>query len=207
MVDTVVRPCGRRALLFEVTSAAEVAAIVSAVRAAELAEVTELVPAARTVLVEVAPGAALDRVRDAVRTADPESGSSGTGTVHTIPVTYDGADLDLVARTAGISRDEVVELHSGAEYTVDFCGFAPGFGYLSGLPEPLRQPRLESSRTAVPAGSVGIADVYSCVYPRRSPGGWRLIGRAAVAPEVLFDPGAERPALFTPGDRVRFEAR
>ena len=204
MVDAVPRPCGSRALLFEVGSAAEVAAIVSAVRAAELPEVTELVPAARTVLVEVTSGASLDRVRDAARSADPAAGGSGTGTLHTIPVTYDGADLELVARTAGISPDEVVDLHSGAEYSVDFCGFAPGFGYLSGLPEPLRQPRLESSRTAVPAGSVGIADVYSCVYPRRSPGGWRLIGRTDT---VLFDPDADPPALFTPGDRVRFEPR
>ncbi|WP_060574183.1 MULTISPECIES: 5-oxoprolinase subunit B family protein [unclassified Pseudonocardia] len=204
MADAAVRPCGSRALLFEVPNAAEVAAIVAAVRAAGLSEVTELVPAARTVLVEVAPGASTERVREVVRDADPATTPPGTGTVHTIPVVYDGADLRLIAETAGIDVDEVVALHSGAEYTVDFCGFAPGFGYLSGLPEPLRQPRLESSRTAVPAGSVGIADVYSCVYPRRSPGGWRLIGRTDT---VLFDPSAERPALLTPGDRVRFEAR
>ncbi|MBN9736255.1 MULTISPECIES: allophanate hydrolase subunit 1 [unclassified Pseudonocardia] len=204
MADAAVRPCGSRALLFEVPTAAEVAAIVAAVRAAGLSEVTELVPAARTVLVEVAPGASTERVREVVRDADPATTPPGTGTVHTIPVVYDGADLRLVAETAGIDVDEVVALHSNAEYTVDFCGFAPGFGYLSGLPEPLRQPRLESSRTAVPAGSVGIADVYSCVYPRRSPGGWRLIGRTDT---VLFDPSAERPALLTPGDRVRFEAR
>lgn len=204
MEGATARPCGSRALLFEVRTAAEVAAIVDAVRAARLPEVTELVPAARTVLVEVSAGAGLDRVRAAVADADPRDGAGGTGVLHTIPVSYDGADLDLVADTAGISRDEVVALHSGAEYTVDFCGFAPGFGYLSGLPGQLQQPRLESSRTAVPAGSVGIADVYSCVYPRRSPGGWRLIGRTDT---VLFDPAADRPALFTPGDRVRFEAR
>jgi KipI family sensor histidine kinase inhibitor len=204
MADAAVRPCGDRALLFEVSSAAEVAAIVAAVRSAGPSEVTELVPAARTVLVEVAAGATTDRVREIVRGADPATTEAGTGTVHTIPVVYDGADLRLVAETAGIGVDDVVALHSGAEYTVDFCGFAPGFGYLSGVPELLRQPRLESSRTAVPAGSVGIADVYSCVYPRRSPGGWRLIGRTDT---VLFDPSAERPALFTPGDRVRFEVR
>ena len=198
------RPCGDRALLFEAGSAAEVAAIVASVRAAALPEVTELVPAARTVLVEVAPGAGLERVRAAAGDADAATGRIGTGTLHTVPVAYDGDDLDLVATTAGISVDEVVALHSGAEYTVDFCGFAPGFGYLSGLPEPLQQPRLESSRSAVPAGSVGVADVYSCVYPRRSPGGWRLIGRTDM---VLFDPAADRPALFAPGDRVRFEQR
>lgn len=191
-------------MLLEVDDAAGVAAVVAAVRDAALPEVRELVPAARTVLVEVAPGAATERVVQVARAADAAAGGAGTGTVHTLPVTYDGEDLALVAETAGLSVDEVVALHSGAEYRVDFCGFAPGFGYLSGLPEPLRQPRLESSRTAVPAGSVGIADVYSCVYPRRSPGGWRLIGRTDT---VLFDPGADPPALFTPGDRVRFEPR
>ncbi|MEJ8282006.1 5-oxoprolinase subunit B family protein [Pseudonocardia spirodelae] len=198
------RPCGGHAVLLEVDGSAAVAAVVAALRAAALPEVRELVPAARTVLVEVAPGATPDRATQVARDAGADAGEAGTGTVHTIPVVYDGADLALVAETAGIGTDEVVALHSGAEYRVDFCGFAPGFGYLSGLPEPLRQPRLESSRTAVPAGSVGIADVYSCVYPRRSPGGWRLIGRTDT---VLFDPSAERPALFTPGDRVRFEPR
>lgn len=191
-------------MLLEVDDTAGVAAVVAAVRDAALPEVRELVPAARTVLVEVATGAATERVVQVARAADAAAGGAGTGTVHTLPVTYDGEDLALVAETAGLSVDEVVALHSGAEYRVDFCGFAPGFGYLSGLPEPLRQPRLESSRTAVPAGSVGIADVYSCVYPRRSPGGWRLIGRTDT---VLFDPGADPPALFTPGDRVRFEPR
>ncbi|WP_224388660.1 allophanate hydrolase subunit 1 [Pseudonocardia sp. ICBG1293] len=204
MVAVRVRPCGGHAVLLEVDDAAGVAAVVAAVRDAVLPEVRELVPAARTVLVEVAPGAATERIVQVARAADTAAGEAGTGTVHTLGVTYDGADLGLVAETAGISVDEVVALHSGAEYRVDFCGFAPGFGYLSGLPEPLRQPRLESSRTAVPAGSVGIADVYSCVYPRRSPGGWRLVGRTDT---VLFDPAADPPALFTPGDRVRFEPR
>ncbi|WP_226364689.1 allophanate hydrolase subunit 1 [Pseudonocardia sp. ICBG162] len=204
MVAVRVRRCGGRAVLLEVDDAAGVAAVVAAVRDAALPEVRELVPAARTVLVEVAPGAATERVVQVARAADPAAGEAGTGTVHSLPVTYDGEDLALVAETAGLTVDEVVALHSGAEYRVDFCGFAPGFGYLSGLPEPLRQPRLESSRTAVPAGSVGIADVYSCVYPRRSPGGWRLIGRTDT---VLFDPVADPPALFTPGDRVRFEPR
>ncbi|MBN9759139.1 Allophanate hydrolase 2 subunit 1 [Pseudonocardia sp. Ae406_Ps2] len=204
MVAVRVRPCGGHAVLLEVDDAAGVAAVVAAVRDAGLPEVRELVPAARTVLVEVAPGATTERVVQVARAADADAGEAGTGTVHTLAVTYDGEDLALVAGTAGLSVDEVVALHSGAEYRVDFCGFAPGFGYLSGLPEPLQQPRLESSRTAVPAGSVGIADVYSCVYPRRSPGGWRLIGRTDA---VLFDPVADPPALFTPGDRVRFEPR
>jgi len=199
-----VRVCGRWALLLELGSADEVAATAAAVRDAALPDVVELVPAARTVLVEVRPGGDLAAVRSVVDEVDPLPAGAVTGAVHTIPVVYDGEDLALVAGTAGLSTDEVVELHAGAEYTVDFCGFAPGFGYLSGLPEPLQQPRLESSRSAVPSGSVGVADVYSCVYPRRSPGGWRLIGRTDL---VMFDPAADRPARLSPGDRVRFEPR
>ena len=198
------RACGRWALLFELDSADEVAATTAALREAALPDVVELVPAARTVLVEVRSGGDLGAVRAAVAEVDPAVSRGAAGARHTIPVIYDGEDLTLVAETAGLSADEIVELHTGAEYTVDFCGFAPGFGYLSGLPEPLRQPRLESARSAVPAGSVGVADVYSCVYPRRSPGGWRLIGRTDV---VMFDPAADPPARLSPGDRVRFEAQ
>ena len=198
------RVCGRSALLLELDTADEVAATVHALRSAELPEVVELVPAARTVLVQVRAGEGLDAVRRCVERVDPTETGRGQGRLHTIPVVYDGEDLDLVARTAGIGVDEVVALHTGAEFAVAFCGFAPGFGYLSGLPEPLQQARLQSSRAAVPAGAVGIADVYSCVYPRRSPGGWRLIGRTEL---VMFDPGAEPPARLSPGDRVRFEAR
>jgi KipI family sensor histidine kinase inhibitor len=110
--------------------------------------------------------------------------------------------LELVAETAGLTTAEVVELHSGTEYEVAFCGFAPGFGYLVGLPEPLRQPRLDSPRTKVPAGSVGIAGEFTAAYPRATPGGWRLLGHTDV---TLFDARRDEPALLEPGDRVRFE--
>jgi KipI family sensor histidine kinase inhibitor len=86
---------------------------------------------------------------------------------------------------------------------VAFSGFAPGFGYLVGLPDVLCQPRLDRPRTKVPAGSVGIAGEFTGAYPRSSPGGWRLIGRTDA---VLFDSHRDRPALLSPGDRVRFEA-
>ncbi|MEO6083409.1 MAG: 5-oxoprolinase subunit PxpB, partial [Umezawaea sp.] len=119
-----------------------------------------------------------------------------------IPVHYDGPDLELVARTAGMSEAEVVSLHSGSEYEVAFCGFAPGFGYLVGLPEVLRQPRLDSPRTKVPAGSVAIAGEFTAAYPRATPGGWRLLGHTDA---TLFDASRDVPALLAPGDRVRFE--
>jgi KipI family sensor histidine kinase inhibitor len=189
------RRCGTDALLVEVDSLTEVAAVRAALQGVDGIE--ELVPAARTVLVK----GALAQVRDVLATVDlthvPETRSREV----TIPVTYDGPDLGLVAETANVSQEEVVRLHTGATYEVAFCGFAPGFGYLTGLPPSLQQSRLDSPRTKVPAGSVAIAGEFTAAYPRATPGGWRLIGRTDI---TLFDPKAETPALLQPGDRVRF---
>lgn len=113
------------------------------------------------------------------------------GRVVTVPVVYDGEDLGEVARMTGLSTSGVAELHASADYTVAFLGFAPGFPYLRGLPERLHVARLKEPRTRVPRGSVAIAGANCGIYPEESPGGWRLLGRAAV------------PAL-EPGDRVRF---
>lgn len=197
--------CGRDAVLVEVGSLADVGAVRAAVAAArergELAGVIDIVPAARTVLVSWEPGAGLrDAVARVAAAAAPVAASAGRLVI--VPVTYDGPDLDLVAATAGVPADEVVRLHTGVEYTVAFCGFAPGFGYLTGLPDVLRQPRLAHPRTRVPAGAVGIAGEFTGVYPRPSPGGWRLLGTTAV---TLFDAAREPAALLAPGDRVRFE--
>jgi len=206
---------GASGLLIELPSSAGVAAAYRTLRAAaadgRLPGIVELVPAARTVLVEAAAGARapVDLVRGLISEdpagqpgegADPDSGARPTEVV--IPVHYDGADLELVARTAELSVVEVIELHSSAEYTVAFCGFSPGFGYLIGLPEPLRQARLADSRPSVPAGSVGLGGEFTGVYPRSSPGGWRLLGHTD---EVMFDPAANPPAKLAPGDRVRFK--
>ncbi|WP_158847043.1 5-oxoprolinase subunit PxpB [Saccharothrix deserti] len=196
------RRCGTNAVLVEVDSLGEVEAVRAAVEAAELPGVVELVPAARTVLVVTEPGT-LPAVRKILATADLAHRPRTVSDEVVIPVRYDGPDLDLVAETAGLTTAEVVDLHAGATYQVAFCGFAPGFAYLTGLPEPLHQPRLDSPRTKVPAGSVAIAGEYTAAYPRATPGGWRLIGRTD-AP--LFDPRRPTPALLTPGHRVRFEA-
>ena len=120
-----------------------------------------------------------------------------------LPVHYDGADLDEVARLTGLPVPEVVERHVSATYTVAFLGFAPGFAYLRGLDPALRVPRLATPRTSVPAGSVGLAGEQTGIYPRPSPGGWQLIGRTD-AP--LWDPDRDPPALLSPGDRVTFVA-
>jgi KipI family sensor histidine kinase inhibitor len=114
---------------------------------------------------------------------------------------YDGEDLADVAELLSCSVEEVVRRHTSEEWAVAFCGFAPGFGYLTGLPERLQQPRLDSPRTKVPQGSVGIAGEFTAAYPRATPGGWRLIGRTEI---TLFDPKADPPALLAPGDQVRF---
>ncbi|HEX7308404.1 5-oxoprolinase subunit PxpB [Lentzea sp.] len=189
------RRCGTDALLVEVDSLTEVAAVRAALQ--DLDGIEELVPAARTVLVK----GQLHRVRDALRDIDLTKAPATHPREITVPVTYDGPDLDLVAETAGVTPDEVVKLHTEATYEVAFCGFAPGFGYLTGLPESLRQPRLDSPRTKVPQGAVGIAGEFTAAYPRSTPGGWRLIGRTGI---TLFDPRAETPALLQPGDQVRF---
>ncbi len=121
-----------------------------------------------------------------------------------IPVCYGGAhgpDLDELAALTGISKDEVITLHSGAIYTVAAVGFSPGFPYLLGLPERLSLPRRRTPRLAVPAGSVAVAGGQAGIYPFTSPGGWHIVGRTAV---TLFDPHAARPALLRSGDRVRF---
>ncbi len=189
-------------MLIELDSADEVAAVRAAVVAAALPSVVDVVPAARTVLVRCSPGTGVATVTSLLADLSVDAATPPAGRTVTVPVTYDGPDLALVASTAGVTVDDVVALHTGAEYTVAFCGFAPGFGYLTGLPDALQQPRLDSPRQSVPAGAVAVAGQFAGVYPRSTPGGWRLLGRTSV---VLFDATRSSPALFEPGDRVRFE--
>jgi len=122
-----------------------------------------------------------------------------------LPCCYDdptlGFDLEAAAKRLGLSADEVVRLHAGAEHLVYFIGFTPGLPYM-GLPEKLRIPRLETPRTKVPAGSVGIGGIQCCIYSVDSPGGYWILGRT---PLRLYDPGAPEPILLKPGDRVRFK--
>ena len=123
-----------------------------------------------------------------------------------IPVLYggvDGPDLEAVAAHAGISTGDVIERHAAGDYTVAMLGFAPGFPYLLGLDPALAIPRLQTPRTRVAAGSIGIGGAQTGVYPRPGPGGWRIIGRTSA---VLFDPLRGSPSLLLPGDRVRFLA-
>jgi KipI family sensor histidine kinase inhibitor len=122
-----------------------------------------------------------------------------------IPVSYggsDGPDLDSTARLAGLSADDLIELHTGRDHPVLFLGFAPGFAYLGDVAAELVVPRLDSPRTATRAGSVALAEAYTGIYPATLPGGWRIIGRT---PVVLFDPAVDPPTYLLPGDTVRFQ--
>ena len=123
-----------------------------------------------------------------------------------IPVRYggeDGPDLAALATHAGLGEDDVIARHCAVEYRVAMLGFSPGFPYLLGLDPRLAMPRLDTPRTRVPAGSVGIGGAQTGIYPQAGPGGWRIIGRTTLA---LFDPLHDPPTLLAPGDRVRFIA-
>jgi KipI family sensor histidine kinase inhibitor len=204
-------PVGPYALLAEVGDSATAQALYAALavrrsESGDLSELVELVPAARTVLAVAQPtdagNACLARLSEFAHAWDPAlAADPDTGPLVDVPVSYAGPDLAGVAALVGVAADEVVRRHTAADYRVAFCGFAPGFAYLSGLPAELQVPRLAEPRTRVPAGSVGLAGEFCGMYPRESPGGWQLIGRTDA---VLFDPEREPAALLAPGTRVRF---
>jgi len=132
------------------------------------------------------------------------SGSEVEARKISIPVYYggqSGPDLGRVAQYAGISAEDVIQLHASGSYRVFIIGFTPGFAYMGGLPDLLVMPRLTSPRTAVPAGSVGIAGQQTGIYPLESPGGWQLIGWT---PLVMFDAHRSEPCFLQPGDMVQF---
>jgi KipI family sensor histidine kinase inhibitor len=122
-----------------------------------------------------------------------------------IPIVYGGVygpDLSYVAEYHGLTEEKVVKLHSEREYRVYMIGFVAGFPYLGDVSDEIATPRLETPRLKVPAGSVGIAEKQTGIYPCEAPGGWRIIGRT---PIKLFDPLWQPPALLKPGDTVKFK--
>ncbi|CAO5241837.1 5-oxoprolinase subunit B family protein [Frankia sp. AgKG'84/4] len=203
--------CGADALLIEVADLTEAGEVYDRLRRDLPRGVVELVPAARTVLVQfdrTATDAA--RLREHLRAgavragdADPVGGRATPGSTPPVTVTvrYDGPDLADVAGLTGLTPRQVVERHTGGSHRVAFCGFAPGFAYIAGLDPGLRVPRRATPRTRVPPGAVAIADLFTGVYPRASPGGWHLIGHTDL---VTFDLDRDPPALLAPGTPVRF---
>ncbi|MBB6450126.1 inhibitor of KinA [Geomicrobium halophilum] len=136
--------------------------------------------------------------------AIPQSKESGN--VVTIPVCYDedfGPDLSHVAVENGLTKDEVIQIHTSGEYLVYMIGFAPGFPFLGGMEDDIATPRKREPRTKIPAGSVGIAGSQTGIYPIETPGGWQLIGQTPVR---MFDSHREEPSLLKAGDHVRFKA-
>ncbi|MEZ5117690.1 MAG: allophanate hydrolase subunit 1 [Candidatus Nanopelagicales bacterium] len=204
---TRVLPYGESAVLLETDEDVHdlVRALEDAVGSGLLAGVVESVPGARTVLVRVdRRRASVDAVAGALAGLRPLPRAQAVRHLVEIEVAYDGPDLTEVARLSRLTPTEVVQAHTAVEYEVAFCGFAPGFAYLTGLDPALHVPRLPTPRTRVPRGAVAIASTYAAVYPRESPGGWRLLGTTTVA---LFDERRRRPAVLEPGTRVRFVPR
>ena len=221
---TQIRPAGSGALLVCLDSPEHVTGLYHDLLADPPEGFIEAIPAAETVMVIFDPSctsatsigprlrAAAERTSttmheissiSAIQAIDePREHQDPVSNVITIPVIYDGPDLDETARRTGLSVEEVVRLHVAGEYVVAFCGFAPGFAYLSGVDPMLTLPRRSLPRTRIPAGSVAVSDRYSCVYPHESPGGWHLLGRTSM---VMWDLEREPPALLTQGTRVRFE--
>jgi KipI family sensor histidine kinase inhibitor len=185
----------------------EVRELWRAVERAAIPGVTELVPTYRSLLVCYDPLAAeVNDLRDRLLQVDRHKGELGLGVprVIRVPTAYGGEfgpDLSFVARHSGLTEAEVVEIHAGAEYLVYMIGFSPGFPYLGGMSPRIATPRLPTPRTVIPAGSVGIAQQQTGIYPVESPGGWQLIGRT---PLRLFDAARLPPALFEAGDSIRF---
>lgn len=197
---------GDHALLLEFDSTAEVLSWSAAIAEAHLPGVVDIVAGSRTVLVKLDDARyrqptrqRMDRLR-----FDPATTMESPNTADaTIPVVYDGADLEEVAAAAGLDVAGVIAAHTATPWRVAFCGFAPGFAYLAGGDPRLDVPRRAEPRTMVPAGAVGLAGEFSGIYPRQSPGGWQLIGHTDA---VLWDLARPNPALLTPGMWVQFQA-
>ncbi|RLP87961.1 allophanate hydrolase subunit 1 [Micromonospora sp. BL4] len=217
-----IRPAGAHALLLDCSEPADAAqaALVDAWRAelwrrrdrGELTAV-EIVPAASTVLLDGLPDPAatadlLSRWAPAVAAANDADGAADRTSEREpgeviVPVDFDGPDLSTVAQHWGVDVAAVPRRLTSTPFRVAFCGFAPGFPYLTGLPAALALPRLATPRPRVPAGSVALAGPYAGIYPSASPGGWLLVGRTEL---VLFDVDADPPARLGPGTRVRMAA-
>jgi KipI family sensor histidine kinase inhibitor len=183
-----------------------VVALFRRLRALNDQRIRNIHPAYATVLIDFDPLRMSHAELEALIAAALQSGADCeiSPNLLRIPVCYGdnfGPDLPFIAARCGLPVEEVVRLHSSAEYVVHFLGFSPGFAYLGGLPSKLMSPRLETPRKNVAAGTVGIAGMQTGVYPVDSPGGWRLIGRTPVR---MFDPHSAPPTRLQPGDTVKF---
>ncbi|MDY0744122.1 urea amidolyase family protein [Paucibacter sp. R3-3] len=196
-------PAGAEALLVELDDLPQTLGLLAALRAAPVEGLREIVPGARTLLLEFDPlRTTRIALAEVLRGLRFDAGTAAGGELVQIPTHYDGEDLTEVAALLGITPAEVVARHTGSDWFVAFTGFAPGFAYLSGGDELLRTlPRRTTPRTRIPPGAVAVAGGFSGVYPKASPGGWQLLGQTFVP---MWDLGRDPPALLQPGQRVRF---
>lgn len=195
-------PVSLTVLIVELKDLDETLALFASLEADPVEGVVDIVPAARTLMIRFRPETlTAERLAAAISTRDLSAKIPPSDMLVEIPVSYDGEDLKDVANLTGLSVEELIERHTASEFTVAFCGFAPGFGYLVGGDPMLQVPRRQSPRTKIPAGSVALAGAFSGVYPQASPGGWQIIG---TTPLKMWDLTREPPALFQPGYRVRF---
>lgn len=195
-------PMGDRAFLARFADESAAASWAGAVRARRLAGVVDVVVAYRTAAVYGDPERVdIEALGDRLRAIRGRPGGEASGTLHHIPVRYDGLDLGEVSQAVGLDVDALVAAHHEVEYQVFAVGFLPGFPYAGYLPRTLSGlPRRASPRTVVPAGSVAIVGKQTGIYPTSSPGGWHLIGRT---PLTIVDPQRDYFPIRA-GDRLRF---
>ena len=195
-------PVNRQSIMVELADLQQTLALLASLQAQSIDGVQELVPAARTILVQFAPHliTAAELVRE-IAGRDLQGSVQRSDVLVEIPVRYNGEDLADVAQMLNISAEEVVRRHTESEWSVAFTGFAPGFAYLTGGDPLFNVPRRATPRTKVPAGAVALAGTFSAVYPQASPGGWQIIG---VTDTAMWDLSRDLPALLQPGYRVRF---
>ena len=200
-----VKRVGTRALIVDLPDLKTVMDFYAALTATPLSHQTDVVAAARTVLVTFDSPTATTKAVDVLASYAPDAADMGTPRDIEIDVRYDGEDVETLATSLGMSPDELIQWHTSTTWVAAFGGFAPGFTYC--VPEDasraLEVPRRDSPRTAVPAGAVALAGEFSAVYPRTSPGGWQLIGTTTTP---MWDSTATPPALVAPGDRVHYRA-
>jgi inhibitor of KinA len=206
-------PAGEAALVVEFGETidpavnARVRHLLLAIEGARIRGVRDLVPTYRSLLVSYDPLAVgFDELRAHIESLERVAGTDSFAPPRRvdIPTAYGGPfgpDLPFVASHNGLTEDEVVAIHSNTDYLVHMMGFSPGFAYLGGMSERIATPRLKTPRTVIPAGSVGIAQAQTGIYPVASPGGWQVIGQTPVS---LFDPSRTPPVLVEAGDSIRF---